>query len=92
MAGDSNLGMTREAVRGAEGALPGAHAVPLGHEAGVPGGGAVVSSDAAPIQVLICDDHEVLRHGFVLYDALYRWCRDLRGETHSWPPTMTVAA
>ena len=32
------------------------------------------------------DDHEVLRHGFVLYDALYRWCRDLRHETHSWPP------
>jgi len=63
MAGDSNLGMTREAVRGAEGGLPGAHAVTLGREAGVPGGGAVVSSDAAPIQVLICDDHEVLRHG-----------------------------
>ena len=32
------------------------------------------------------DDHEVLRHGFVLYDALYRWCRDLQHETHSWPP------
>jgi hypothetical protein len=38
------------------------------------------------------DDHEVLRHGFVLYDALYRWCRELRGETHSWPPKMATAA
>jgi hypothetical protein len=35
------------------------------------------------------DDHEVLRHGFVIYDALYRWCRDLRAETHAWPPRMT---
>jgi hypothetical protein len=35
------------------------------------------------------DDHEVLRHGFVIYDALYRWCRELRGETHAWPPRMT---
>jgi hypothetical protein len=37
------------------------------------------------------DDHEVLRHGFVLYDARYRWCRDLNGETHSWPPKMSAA-
>jgi hypothetical protein len=36
------------------------------------------------------DDLEVLRHGFVLYDALYRWCRELKGETHSWPPKMTA--
>ena len=34
------------------------------------------------------DDHEVLRHGFVLYDALYLWCRELRGEAHRWPPAM----
>lgn len=32
------------------------------------------------------DDHEVLRHGFVLYDALHRWARELQHETHSWPP------
>src|SRR5215217_1578782 len=37
------------------------------------------------------DDHEVLRHGFVLYDALYHWCRELKVETHAWPPKMTVA-
>jgi hypothetical protein len=34
------------------------------------------------------DDHEVLRHGCVLYDALYLWCRDLRQEAHRWPPAM----
>jgi hypothetical protein len=32
------------------------------------------------------DDHEMLRHGMVIYDALYRWCRDLQSETHGWPP------
>lgn len=32
------------------------------------------------------DDHEMLRHGMVVYDALYAWCRDARGETHGWPP------
>jgi hypothetical protein len=34
------------------------------------------------------DDHEVLRHGIVLYDALYLWCRDHRAEAHAWPPKM----
>jgi len=32
------------------------------------------------------DDHEMLRHGMVLYDSLYAWCRSLQGETHNWPP------
>jgi len=34
------------------------------------------------------DDHEMLRHGMVMYDALYAWCLSLQGETHSWPPRM----
>ena len=32
------------------------------------------------------DDHEQLRHGFVIYDALYAWSRHVRQETHSWNP------
>ena len=32
------------------------------------------------------DDHEMLRHGLVLYDALYAWARHRQGETHGWPP------
>lgn len=32
------------------------------------------------------DDHEQLRHGFVMYDALYAWSRYARGERHSWNP------
>jgi len=38
------------------------------------------------------DDHEMLRHGMVMYDALYAWCLECsegREETHHWPPTMT---
>jgi len=25
---------------------------------------------------VFADDHEMLRHGLVMYDALYSWCRD----------------
>ena len=35
------------------------------------------------------DDHEMLRHGLVVYDALYAWCRSCQHETHNWPPKMT---
>lgn len=35
---------------------------------------------------LYADDHEMLRHGMVMYDALYAWCRDCKKETHGWPP------
>lgn len=34
------------------------------------------------------DDHEMLRHGLVVYDALYTWCKDCQGESHNWPPQM----
>jgi rhodanese-related sulfurtransferase len=32
------------------------------------------------------DDHEMLGHGMVMYDALYAWCRDGQDETHTWNP------
>lgn len=32
------------------------------------------------------DDHEQLRHGLVMYDALYAWCKHVRSETHTWNP------
>ena len=32
------------------------------------------------------DDHEMLRHGLVMYDALYAWCLSCQHETHQWPP------
>ena len=34
------------------------------------------------------DDHEMLAHGIVIYDALYSWCCHAQNERHSWtyPP------
>lgn len=37
---------------------------------------------------VFADDQALLRHGLVMYDALYAWCRDGQGETHAWPPRM----
>jgi len=37
---------------------------------------------------LFADDQQMLRHGMVLYDALYTWCRSGQQETHAWPPKM----
>jgi hypothetical protein len=34
------------------------------------------------------DDHEMLKHGMVMYDALYEWCIHCQSETHRWPPKM----
>lgn len=36
------------------------------------------------------DDHEMLAHGMVMYDALYTWCRSLQAETHNWPAKTTT--
>jgi rhodanese-related sulfurtransferase len=35
---------------------------------------------------LCADDHDMLRHGMVVYDALYAWCSDGQAETHGWNP------
>lgn len=34
------------------------------------------------------DDHEMLAHGMVMYDAVYAWCRSPQAETHNWPAKM----
>jgi len=33
-------------------------------------------------------DHEMLRAGLTIYDALYAWARHARSEGHGWPPVM----
>ena len=35
---------------------------------------------------IFADDHEMLKHGMVMYDALYAWCKDGQDETHTWNP------
>jgi hypothetical protein len=38
------------------------------------------------------DDLTQLSHGFVVYDALYAWCKYASGETHTWNPQRRAAA
>ncbi|HXM38594.1 MAG TPA: chromate resistance protein ChrB domain-containing protein [Gemmatimonadales bacterium] len=40
---------------------------------------------------LFPDDHELLTHGFVIYDALYAWLAHAKGERHSWNPQRVPA-
>jgi len=35
---------------------------------------------------MFVNDHQLLHHGLVMYDALYAWTRDGMAETHNWPP------
>lgn len=37
---------------------------------------------------LYADDHEMLAHGMVMYDALYRWCKEGKQEVHTWNPDL----
>jgi hypothetical protein len=34
------------------------------------------------------DDHEMLKYGMVMYDALFAWCVHCQSETHTRPPKM----
>jgi rhodanese-related sulfurtransferase len=38
------------------------------------------------------NDHDMLAHGMVIYDALYTWCRSLQFETHNWPAKTPAGA
>ena len=38
------------------------------------------------------NDHEMLAHGMVMYDALYAWCRSCQDETHRWPPATSATS
>jgi rhodanese-related sulfurtransferase len=42
------------------------------------------------LSVNFADDHEMLTHGMVMYDALYTWCRSLQSETHNRPSAKSV--
>jgi hypothetical protein len=36
------------------------------------------------LSALYADDHAMLNAALPVYDALYAWCRDGKGETHGW--------
>ena len=55
--------------------------------------GTLVAPQAAGLAALslglsrrFADDHEMLRHGMVMYDALYLWCEQGQDEVHTWNP------
>ena len=37
---------------------------------------------------MYADDHEMLAHGMVMYDALYAWCASEKNEVHTWNPAL----
>jgi rhodanese-related sulfurtransferase len=40
------------------------------------------------LSALYADDHEMLEHGMLVYDALYAWCRSDKNEVHTWNPAL----
>ena len=38
------------------------------------------------------DDHAMLEHGMIMYDAFYAWCRSAQGQGHDWNPAAMIAA
>jgi hypothetical protein len=36
------------------------------------------------------NDHEMLQQGLIIYDALYAWCKYVRGEQHTWNPQASI--
>jgi hypothetical protein len=43
------------------------------------------------LSAMFDDDLAQLSHGFVMYDALYAWCRFASDETHTWNPQRRTA-
>ena len=40
------------------------------------------------LSALFADDHQMLEHGMVVYDALHAWCRSDKNEVHTWNPAL----
>jgi len=68
---------------------------PVAHLARIVRGADTARPDLAPqcagllatslgLSRMYADDHEQLEAGMLLYDALFRWCRDAIDETHDW--------
>jgi len=44
------------------------------------------------LSAIYADDHAMLERGVTVYDALYAWCRDCRGQGHDWNPAAMISA
>lgn len=43
------------------------------------------------LSALFADDHLMLQHGMVMYDAYYAWLKQACGETQAWTPATACA-
>jgi len=75
LAGDPALGALATIVRGAD-----TGRLELAEQA------AGLLAVSLGLSRLYKDDHEMLEHGMVVYDALYAWCKEGQEETHTWNP------
>lgn len=75
LAGDPALAQLAVIVRGADTARP--HLAPQA---------AGLLAVSLGLSRNFKDDHEMLKHGMVMYDALYAWCKEGQDETHTWNP------
>ena len=41
------------------------------------------------LSALFPDDHVMLQHGMLMYDAYYAWIKQARSESHAWAPAAT---
>lgn len=71
---DAALAILARIVRGADTERPDFH----------PAASGLFAASLGLALLFESDDRATLRHGMVLYDALYLWCRDLQTETHRW--------
>jgi rhodanese-related sulfurtransferase len=40
------------------------------------------------LSINFADDHAMLEHGMLMYDALYSWCKKGKAEVHTWNPDL----
>ena len=45
---------------------------------------------SAGLSYNIKDDHEMLKSGMIIYDALYSWAKYISDERHNWNPNLKV--
>jgi hypothetical protein len=44
------------------------------------------------LSAMFADDHVMLQHGMMMYDAYYAWIKQAQGETHDWKLPLPLAS
>jgi rhodanese-related sulfurtransferase len=75
------FGLTSDPLKRLASIVRAADTATLGHVAEASG----LLAISLGLSRMFSDDLEQLEAGMLVYDALYRWCRDATEETHNWP-------